>query len=764
MSTFTALRPMDILINALDSNSINGPTRILDIELNSTESMIWLIDCERTQKLNTARRKAYVCNPYCLPLSEIEQEINTGKLLVVKNHTSGKLLIKDSDRLRLCKSDNQRKAIFRNLSHRDLHFETIKPLICLPESNIPQRVSKIMRDSETPSRIRDRAKETGHSYSTLRNWMNKYWSGGCQKNALLAGYEGRCGNPGKEKKQSKKLGRSPRLYRSGNWSTRGYPINEIDKQKLSHGFSLITKELPPKDAYLLTCAAYWAQHEITDAGDIRPVLYSKEMRPSFDQFMRWGARLHGKTVRQKILGDTKWQQERKTTGGSEQDSLVAVGQQGMFDGTSPDVYLVSSRNRLKKLPPFTRLVLKEGRTGIIYGIYCGWEPPSPKTALLAILHGALEDKREWANRFGVEIDEDSIPGLLPRQILADNGELKGHEPTEFENQFGIGISYTRANYGSDKGGIESDHHKIHSHLDHRLPGSTHGKPSSRGQPHAALNALWNYSEYMRELIKWIIWHNTVEEVPDLAPEEMLLLQADIRPTRINIYRWLSERGLNVCLNVNYEHLRAFTLQDVEAVITRNGIRLIGKIHGHKTKLFRLRYTSKHLSETGLLTQVKLTGKEIPTRVKLNPTDLSQAWLPTPNGMIQVLHSSRDQLINKNFVLNEWISYCEEQTLISDMAKKDVEQHRADFVLRNQAVTISAKAELNAEIASLKKKPSRASIIANLDAHRREEIELLRQQEQLFDKACDFNEPAELNPVHRTPTLADGAMLDFLRDL
>lgn len=143
MSTFTALRPMDILINALESNSINGPTRILDIEFNSTQSMIWLIDCERTQKLNTARRKAYVCNPYCLPLSEIELEINTGKLLVVKNHTPGKLLIKDSDRLRLCKSDNERKAIFRNLSHRDLHFETIKPLICLPESNIPQRVSKL---------------------------------------------------------------------------------------------------------------------------------------------------------------------------------------------------------------------------------------------------------------------------------------------------------------------------------------------------------------------------------------------------------------------------------------------------------------------------------------------------------------------------------------------------------------------------------------------------------------------------------------------
>jgi hypothetical protein len=266
---------------------------------------------------------------------------------------------------------------------------------------------------------------------------------------------------------------------------------------------------------------------------------------------------------------------------------------------------------------------------------------------------------------------------------------------------------------------------------------------------------------MRELIRWIIWHNTVEERPDLAPDDMLMAQPPVKPTRINIYTWLTQKGLNVSLPVDYNALRAFTLPDFEAVICKNGIRLIGQIHGRKKRLLRLRYTSRELSSTGLLTQVKETGKDLPTRVKMDPNDLSQAWLPTRAGMIRVTHSERDKIINKNMVLDEWISYCEEQAIQNDLSTEAREQYRTDFVCRTQALNEAAQAEVNATIATLSKKPSKTRLISNLELNRRQEMELLRAQEQALEEQKTEQVVCEVTPVNPdAQDPADDAMTSF----
>lgn len=751
---------MDILDNGPGSTVLTGPARVVDIDPSRPDPLVWLINCERRHSSQAAQRKGYYCMPYSRSVAEVNEYLSSAQCVVLIVQPSVACTLKDADRLANCTNEKARAKLLKQLEERDRRFTAIRPLVCLTDSNIPKRISDAMEDDGLAHQIDERAKELGHASSTLRNWMNRFWSGGCQKNALIAGYD-RCGNPGQPKDQSNKLGRSPRLYKTNHWATRGYPLSEQDKQRLSHGFSLITKERTPRDAYLLTSAAHWAHHETTHTGEVRATLFSKEHRPSFDQFMRWGAKLVNKTAWELIIGDAKWRQQHKTTGRSERDTVIAIGQQAFFDGTSTDVYLVSFRNRLHKLPPLTRLILKETLTGMIYGVYCGWEAPSSKTAQLAILHGALKDKSAWARRFGIEIDKESIPGLLARHHVADNGELKSESTTEAEEQFGFGVSYTPAGRGDPKGSVETEHKRMHAHLDHRLPGTTHGKPRSRGQAHPAADALWNYPEYMGELIRWIVWHNTVEEVPDLAPDDMLVSMPRIAPTRKNIYQWLERKGLNISLNVDYEALRAFTLPDVDAVIAKNGIRLIGRVHGRKMRLFRLRYTSQELAQTGILRQVKVTGKEIPTRVKMDPNDLSQAWLPTRTGMIRVIHSVRDQSIIKNLTLDEWVSYCEEQAVLNDLSAADREQRRADTILRQSAITESAKADVKSAQATLQKKPSRAALVSNLELNRKHEIELLRMQDREHEPAINDEEtPIE---IPAAPDAADEAMAAFWRN-
>ncbi|MCT6721161.1 hypothetical protein [Acidovorax sp. K2F] len=751
----------DILDNGPGSSELSGPVRILDIQYNGSDSLIWLIDRERPCKDNSNQRKSYVRQPYARRLSEIEELLRASKCVVV-NIQSKTVQYTDQDRLNACASEKARAKLRKQFKERDERFAAIRPIVCKPDGHQARPVSEVVSDPTFARQIDERARELQRTPLTLRRWINRYWTSGSVRSALFAGYLGRCGNPGVEKKQESKLGRSPRLFKTQHWKSRGYPLSQLDKQRLGYGFALISRETPARDAYLLTCSAYWAVHEESPTGEVKAVLFPRELRPSFDQFMRWGEKKHGKSVREILLGPTKSAQIKKTSGKSEQDSLVAVGQQSMFDGTSNDVYLVSFRSRLKKLPPMTRLILKESRSGIIFGVYCGWEPASPRTALLTILHGALRDKRSWASRFGVDIDEGAIPGLLTRSVLADNGELKGQESTEFEQQFGIGFHFTPAMRGDAKGGVETEHDRMHSHLDHKIPGSTHGKPRKRGEVNPASEALWNYAEYMSELIKHIIWHNCEEEVPNLAPDGMLLAEPSVKPTRINIYNWFTRQGLNVGLNFDYNDLRAYNLPDVQAVICKNGIRLIGKVHGRKMRLLRLRYTSDALAKTGLMEQVKLTGKDIPTMLKMDTTDLSQAWLPTRNGLIRVVHSPRDKIINKNLVLDEWITYCEDQAIRGDLLNNERDQQGADKVQRFAAVTESARAEVKTEISMLNKKPSLVSIVSHLEQNRREELALLREQDQQQLDEAAISPTLPVDEVDdMPPTLADHAMSRFL---
>ena len=165
-----------------------------------------------------------------------------------------------------------------------------------------------------------------------------------------------------------------------------------------------------------------------------------------------------------------------------------------------------------------------------------------------------------------------------------------------------------------------------------------------------------------------------------------------------------------------------------------------------------------------MTQVKETGKEILTRVKLDPTDLSQAWLPTPNGMVRVTHSVRDKAINSNLTLEEWVLYCEEQAVLNDLKAEGREQHRADFIMRQEATTSLAKEEVNSALAALQKKPSRAALVSNLERNRRQEIELLRiQDREPVSVPVQAAEAARSSmDLEALPDAADDAMAAFWR--
>lgn len=662
-----------------------------------------------------------------IQLGEIQTQIEDTMQIVVSKFVSDPRLASTDDQIiAQARNQKERAQIGKMLHWRDRRWGLLLRLIVDPQSHEPRSFISLINDPDQPTAIAALAAATGSSRTTIQYLRNRYWALGSQKNALLTGHKN-CGSPGKSKVQNTKLGRPTRLHKAGDPDSKGYVLSDGDKIKLAWGYRLIKSGFTPRDAWLATSATHWAERTHGENGKLQTVLYPPLQRPSYDQFLYWGKLLNeDKSITQLVLGDLKFGKKTSARGGSLQDQVAGVGQLGVFDSTSTDVYLTSIFSRQRKLPPMNRLVAQDVRSEIIYGLYCGWEAPSPATALQAILHGA-SPKAPWCKRFGIEITEDEWPHFLARGIQADNGELKAAVPTQAEEQFGFSISYTPTNSGDMKGGVEASHRSVHKDLDHKIPGTTKGKRTERGVQHAAISALWNYHEYMSELIQAILDFNNQERL-ELAPIEMLREVPAIKPTRLNIFLWLRKHGMSADIPVDLDAFRAFTLPDTKAVVRKNGAYLVGTVLGHDQILPRFRYTSPELVATGLMSKVKASGLPIQTIVKMDRGVPDRAWLPTKEGMIPVRLADRDTILRGQVTLTDWEDYLSDRSLDRARTRGSAEQKKWETLERRTEINDNARAELREENTHQTKPPSKTAIKRNLRSNRDQEMAALQHQD------------------------------------
>jgi len=723
-----------IFANVGDGKFLTGIARVLDFDETRTE--VFLIDLPQKSLTHPSRKRSYVTAPYRKRVSHLMAAKLCGQI--------GQIQVKevktkpDKDRLDAT-TGKKKEKLLQYFKKRDQRYDAIAPLI-MSEDKIAYRLSILLTDKGLPSRIASRAAELHVALSTMYSWMHKYWAGGSKKDALLDDYS-QCGNPGIEKRQDNKLGCSNERYKAGLTQTRGAPLKgdrdiqfkdsdsklsqlsrspDSDKAKLAMGWRLIASGVTVEDAFLAVSSVYWAKHEALPDGRIRAILYPQDERPTIAQFRRWGEILNDHaSVTERILGSSKWKQKTETRGGSVQDTVTSVGQTAVFDSTSTDTYLTSIASRLIKLPPMTRSLLKERRSTVIFGWYCGWDSPSPRTAVQAILCGA-SPKAPLFKRFGIDIAEDRVPSILCRANHADNGEMKAQEITEIEEQFGFAVLYTRVRRGDDKGDIESQHRVDHQQLDEKLPGATFGgKHLDRGEQHASETALFNYFEYMREFLKHVLAYND-EEVPDLAPLDM---PEDIPPTRLNIFNWLRARN-SAELSCDVDELRPFALPCFDAVVKKNGVAVYGTVGGRRMLLPRLRYSSDAPEFLKILSMVKRNGHTLSAHLRMDPEDLTKAWLVAEPKSIPLRWVERGSSAVKQ-TLCDWALRIHRRMLDRDTRRGAREQAKVDSLWERRDTEATAQREQDAEIAELGKKPSKKDHRKNLSENVRSEQALLQ---------------------------------------
>lgn len=738
-----------IIKPGIGGSSITWPHRVLAVERERDLVILIKFPGEPNEQ---GKIKTHIDGPVHLGLHDLENQLERGTIAVTKLKAAGAWSMTDQDYVAAGKNETERTRRQERLRRRDQAWQLIEPIVR------DESLRDIALDTrKRRTRILKQATERGLNPTTVYRTLHIYMASGGVLNSLIPATD-RCGAPGKEKEHRTKLGRPSRVAKADP-DYKPYVLQESDKQRLATGFLLARKTVSQHDAYLLTCAAHWSVITNETGRELKLDLLPEHLRPTFSEFKHWGRRLNTTLCRKRRLGIDRLREKKKITAGSTQDQVVAIGQIAMLDSTSTDVYLTSMWSRRKKLPPMHRTIVKEIRSTAVIGFYVGWESPSSATSLLAILSSA-ESKIEICRRFGITITDDDWPFFLSKLFLVDNGEMKAQILTEAERQFRFGIEYVKAYNGQGKSSVENQHHTDHKRLDHKLEGATFGRARERGEDHPALGAIWNFWEYMHEYIQMIIAYNN-EEVPHLAPTAMK--KAGIKPTRINVMKWLMERNMRADVPYEVEQLRAFTMPSVPAVMTANGIHLLmpnstRRLPGHRFYLPELQVTPafrKALEKDG----------SVPIFVKCASDDLSCVWFATDDGLLKIPNVEADDDLLCEGTLTDWIQYIESEDLRKDLQRTVRDQEQLDTLLRRKATATRGKRQLAAEDEAAGKKQSKASTRANLKSNRAEEMRQLRAQDStaLGDPPETEQATSPMSKERIPSDAAVSAMDDFMRD-
>jgi hypothetical protein len=680
-----------LLVPGIGESPIDSQYRVLGLD---ADGHFWVIEIPAPGEDEKA--PTYYRGPRLIERTEIEEAVVAGAIVLAEYEMPRHWQMKDQDYLDAATDDLERKRRERRQKKRDQAWTLIEPIV---RGRTPMEIATSLCRSR--SVILARADECGVSAPTVYNTLHRFLALGSIPNALLPNSH-RCGAPGERREQNgRRLGRIPRAHDPEAADYLSFSISEYDTTLLALGYTLVGPKHTVNDAYLITCAAFWSDITVGPDGRKVATLWPEHRRPTKRQFVYWGKKLNTTKHRAERLGLSLPRGHTTHHGGSSRDLAEAAGQLAMLDSTSVDAYLTSPFSRLRTLSGPTRTIVKDVRTTAYVGFHCGWEPTSPRTALLAIFNAARTpaEKVALARFFGVESTVEQWCAAVFRTYQTDNGEMRAAEILEAELQIGFSVIYVKVGDAAAKGDVESQHHVDQKKLDHKIPGTTKGKRRKRGEKHAADSALWNFFEYMRELILHVLEYNNTE-VPHLAP--IAMLREGIAPTRVNIFNWLQRTGKRGDIRCNIDLLRAFTLPAWQATIEHNGIFL--KDHDGR-RLPLARFYSDALLKDERFVKARRTRTVIPTTVRLDSSCVDELWFPSSQGLVRIPNVAPDRA-HRTLSIRELIDFRDHEEPLSAEQRQRRDQANHDTLARRQSTTDGARQERDEELAKQKKPPSK----------------------------------------------------------
>ena len=187
-----------------------------------------------------------------------------------------------------------------------------------------------------------------------------------------------------------------------------------------------------------------------------------------------------------------------------------------IDHTTLDLMVVDETDRLPiGRPTFTFAI--DHYSGMPFGLYVGFEPPSYLTVMECLLHGILP-KPDVQTQFGTK-NPWPVFGL-PETLVIDNGrEFIGQDLDDACAQLGITLERTPVKSPWIKGGVERSFRTVHTKLVHKLPGTTFSNIEQRGSYKSEKESCISLSAFREILHVFLLdqyaqgWHTGKKGVP-----------------------------------------------------------------------------------------------------------------------------------------------------------------------------------------------------------------------------------------------------------
>lgn len=403
-------------------------------------------------------------------------------------------------------------------------------------------------------------------------YLRRYWRGGQVKLALQPLFHKR-GGAGKERVYTKRPGR-PSALAKVTGENRGVILNRQMRRIFATGLKKYFETQQRKSlplAFQNILERYFHQGFEAKNGVVIPVMPPSHELPTLSQFKNWyyKERDVARVIRSRH-GDKAFELNSRALLGDVTANVPGPGFLAQIDATIGDVYLVSSRDRLRIIGRPVIYVVIDVFSRMIIGFSVSLEGPSWLGALLA-LESVGTDKVSLCSEFEIEIEPEEWPCReFPKGLLGDRGEIEGYNATDVVDALGMQISNTPPYRADWKSLVERYFRILNDKLVRWIPGAVY-ESIGRGGPDYRLDACLNLYEFRRLIIYLILYYNHQQRITKYEYKEFVV-EDKVEPYPIEIWNWGIENRTGYLRQLPRDLVRAKLLPQDEATVTAGGIR------------------------------------------------------------------------------------------------------------------------------------------------------------------------------------------------
>lgn len=531
--------------------------------------LVW-IDIEKEKAL-----------PELIPITEFKQHIETGQAQLMDDPFADIVLFSPEE-----------GSLYQ--IKRDHNLGIIKPII---------ELEQFYERKERAYKINQLVQEKIATKQTIYRLLRHYWQRGMTPNTLIPHYYNSGGKGIKKKVSEKKLGR-PRIISEGTGALIDDAIKSLFK-KVINQYLLNNKKLSIQYAYRKFLILYRERY---------PEILESEY-PSFWQFKYFYETEFDSTLRlKKRSHQIDYLKDNRPLMSTTNSQVSGPGSRYQIDATIADIYLISDSDRACIIGRPTIYFMIDEFSRMITGMYIGLENPSYATSM-QVLRIAMSDKVEYCKRFGREIRSEDWPCIgLPEAILADRGELLGHQIEYLEKSFSIRIENAPAYRGDLKGIIERYFRTIQAEFKPYAPGVVQPiKEKKRGGKDYRLDATLTVHEFTQIILNSVLMHNQTHEIRSYDRD--IDMPTDRPNIPLQLWNWGIQNRTGKLRTASEEAIYIALLPRTEGTLSNLGI-----------KVFGIYYICKEIIENGWMHRSTTTHRPKKITVAYDPANAEKVYI------------------------------------------------------------------------------------------------------------------------------------------